>query len=121
MAYDQASYGQETTQLTKNILADDDYTTRKVVIASGQNIIAGTVLGKITASGKYITSLSAAADGSQTPDFVAATDVDATGGDKEAIVYETATLVATALTLGASHTIASIREGLRVKGILIDD
>lgn len=121
MAYDQASYGQEATQTTKNILADGDYTTRKVTILTGQNIVAGTVLGKITATGKYITSLSAAVDGSQTPDFVAATDVDASAADKEAIVYETATLVATALTLGAAHTVATIREGLRVKGIKIDD
>ncbi len=121
MAYDQASYGQEATQLTKNILADGKYTTRKVTILSGQTIVAGHVLGKITASGKYIISLSAAVDGSQTPDFVAGTDVDASGGDKEAIVYETGTLVSTALTLGTAHTIASIREGLRVKGIKIDD
>jgi hypothetical protein len=121
MAYDQASYGQEATQLTKNILADGDYTTRKVTILSGQTIVAGHVLGKITASGKYIVSLSAAVDGSQTPDFVAATDVDASGGDKEAIVYETGTVVGSALTLGTAHTIASIREGLRAKGLKIDD
>ena len=121
MAYDQASYGQEAAQLTKNILAAGAYTTRKVTVLAGQNIVAGTVLGKITASGKYLTALAAAVDGSQTPDFVTFTDVDASAGDKEAIVYETATLVATALTLGAGHTIASIREGLRVKGIMIDD
>jgi hypothetical protein len=121
MAYDQASYGQEATQLTKNILADGDYTTRKVTILSGQTIVAGDVLGKITASGKYIKSLSAAVDGSQTPDFIAATDVDASGGDKEAIVYETGTVVGSALTLGTAHTIASIREGLRAKGLKIDD
>lgn len=121
MPYDQASYGQESTQLTKNILADGDYTTRKVTILSGQSLVAGAVLGKITASGKYILSLSAAVDGSQTPDFIAATDVDASGGDKEAIVYETGVVVATGLTLGTGHTIASIREGLRVKGLVIDD
>lgn len=121
MAYEQAAYGQEAAQIVKNILADGDYTTRKVTILSGQVIVTGTLLGKITATGKYITSLAAAVDGSQTPDFVAATDVDASAGDKEAIVYETATVVATALTLGAGHTIASIREGLRVKGIKIDD
>lgn len=121
MAYEQAAYGQEATQLTKNILADGDYTTRKVTILSGQTIVAGHVLGKIAASGKYIISLSAAGDGSNTPDFIAATDVDASGGDKEAIVYETGTVVGSALTLGAAHTIASIREGLRVKGLVIDD
>ena len=60
-------------------------------------------------------------DGSEAVDFFTATDVDASGGDKEAIVYETAHLSGSALTLGAGHTIASIREGLRVKGIVISD
>lgn len=72
-------------------------------------------------SGKYKLSLAAAVDGSETPDKVLAYDVDASGGDVEAIVYETANVVAGALTLGTGHTIASIREGLRLKGILIDD
>lgn len=121
MPYDNASYGQESTQLVKNLLADGDYTTRKVTIISGQNLVAGAVLGKITASGKYNLSLSAAVDGSQTPDMILAHDCDASGGDKEAIVFETGIVVASALTLGSAHTIASIREGLRVKGLVIDD
>lgn len=121
MPYDNAAYSQGDTFAVKQILADGNYTTRKVTILSGRSLIAGTVLGKITSGGKYITSLSAAVDGSQTPDFVLAHDCDATSADAEALVYETGTLVGTALTLGASHTIASIREGLRVKGILIDD
>jgi hypothetical protein len=53
--------------------------------------------------------------------MVLAQDADASGGDLEAIAYETAVVVATALTLGAGHSIASIREGLRLKGIRIDD
>ena len=98
------------------------YTTRKVTLVSGQNVEAGTVLGKITTGGKYTTSLSASSDGSETPDMIAAQDCDASGGDKEMLVFETAdSLVATALTIGTGHTLASIREGLRVKGLLIDD
>lgn len=92
---------------------------RKVTILSGQNIARGAVLGKITASGKYILSLSAATDGSQTPDLILAESVDATGGDKEAIAYARGDFNAGALTLGASHTVASITEGLRAKGITI--
>jgi hypothetical protein len=42
--------------------------SRKITIALGAAHVKGEVLGKITASGKYIKSLSAAADGSQTPD-----------------------------------------------------
>ncbi|PHR90443.1 MAG: hypothetical protein COA80_16185 [Leeuwenhoekiella sp.] len=70
---------------------------------------------------KHKLSLKAATDGSQAPDTVLAYDCDATGGDVEAIAYETATVVAGALMLGTGHTIASIREPLRLKGILIDD
>lgn len=91
------------------------------VAAAAGAMVSGTVVGKITASGKYVKSLSASADGSEVPDMVLAQDCDASAADKEAIAYETATVVATALTLGAGHTLASIREGLRVKGIQIDD
>lgn len=72
-------------------------------------------------SGKYKLSLAAATDGSEVPDLVLAQDADATDGDLEAIAYETATLASNALTIGTGHTLASIREGLRAKGIKIDD
>lgn len=121
MPYENASAAVEDPTAFKNLLQSDDITTRKVTIISGQNLVAGSVIGKITASGKYNLSLSAAADGSQTPDMILAQDCDASGGDKEAIAYETATVVGSALTLGTAHTIASIREGLRAKGIVIDD
>lgn len=121
MAHDYAAYSQESALTHKNLIAGGTYTTRKVTIISGQNLVAGAVLGKITASSKYNLSLSAAGDGSQTPDAVLLHDCDASGGDKEAIVLETGQVVASALTLGTAHTIASIREGLRDKGILIDD
>lgn len=121
MAYEQASYTKGATWAPKQLLADGDYTTRKVTILSGQNLKAGAVIGKITASGKYILSLSAASDGSQTPDFVLGQDADASAGDVEALAFETGQFNASALTLGTAHTISSIREGLRVKGILIDD
>jgi hypothetical protein len=119
--YDNAAYTQGSTFAVKQLLANGNYTTRKVTLLSGQNQVAGAVLGKITSGGKYKLSLSAASDGSEVPDMILAHDCDASGGDKECIVIETGNVVGTALTLGASHTIASIREGLRVKGILIDD
>ncbi len=116
-----ASYTQETAYNPKNILAGGTYTTRKVTIISGQNLTAGAVLGKITASGKFNLSLAAAGDGSQTPDMILAQDCDASAGDVEAIAYETCQVNGNALTFGTGHTIASTREGLRDKGILIDD
>ena len=122
MAYEKAGFEIEVAQAHKTLLArTDGVTTRKVVILTGRVLVAGTVLGKITTGGKHILSLSAASDGSQTPDMVLAQDVDASSADVEAIAYETATVVASALTIGTGHTLASIREGLRVKGITIDD
>lgn len=122
MAYEKAGFVQGDPSANKTLLArSDGVTTRKVTILAGRVLDAGAVLGKITTGGKYILSLSAASDGSQAPDMVLAQDVDASSEDVEAIAYETATVVASALTIGTGHTLASIREGLRVKGITIDD
>lgn len=68
---------------------------------------------------KYKLSAAAATDGSQTPCLVLAQAADASSADVEAIAYETGQVVGSALTLGAGHTIDSIREGLRKQGILI--
>ncbi|MEV5033674.1 head decoration protein [Sphingobium sp. LMC3-1-1.1] len=221
MAYEQAGYTQEDPYNPKHLLASGKYTTRKVTILSGQNLVAGAVIGAIllgavtvtpgaavsatpagtpgngsigtvtsdagaqegtyqvviiepaanggtyevtkpdgtvdgtgvigqayngsinftladgatdfvagdlipvvvdyaTGSGKYKLSLAAAVDGSEVPDLILSYDVDATDGDVEAIAYETGNFASTALTLGTGHTIASIRAGLREKGIIID-
>jgi hypothetical protein len=109
------------TYTPDNIIAGDAdaLTGEKITIIAGQNLIRGTVLGKITASGKYTKSLSAAADGSQTPDYILAEDCDATSGDKLGMAYSRGDFIQEALTLGAGHTIASIKEGLRVKGVFL--
>jgi hypothetical protein len=101
-----------------NLLAGDaDTFERKVTVLSGEVRTRGAVLGIVTASTKYKLSASAAGDGSQTPVAILAHDVDATGGDVEAIVYERGTFNENALVLGTGHTIASIRAGLRGLGI----
>ncbi|WP_297576209.1 head decoration protein [uncultured Deefgea sp.] len=104
-----------------NLMAgsEDNVFVVKRTIASGQNLKRGAVIGKITASGKFILSASAADDGSQVPDAVLMQDVDATGGDKEGLIYLRADLNASALTLGAGHTVTSIFDDLRAKSIFI--
>ena len=53
-----------------------------IIIASGAGVIAaGTVLGKITVSGKYIASAVGATDGSEAPAAIAIYGVDATSAD----------------------------------------
>lgn len=100
--------------------SDHPVRTTKVTILTGQNLTEGAVIGKITASSKHILSLSGAADGSQTPDLILAEDVDATAADVEAIAYLAGHFVGSELTVGTGHTLDSIKEGLRVKGIFID-
>lgn len=96
--------------------------SRKVTIPTGQtNLKRGALLGKITASGKYVLSLSASADGSQTPDAVLAYDVGTTTADTEALIYVRGDFQAGAITYGTAHTAASVREGLRAKGINLID
>lgn len=116
-----ASYSSETFA-PDNLLAGNAHLLvgRKVTIVSGQaNLKRGSVLGKITTGGKYSLSASAAEDGSQAPDLILAEDCDATSGDKEALAYSRGDFNSNALILGAGHTVASITEGLRAKGITI--
>jgi hypothetical protein len=96
---------------------------RKYVLADGASVVRGQVLGVVDADGKVLGSLSAAGDGSQTPFGIAAEDADASDSPPEDIevnVFVRGTFNENALTIGASHTIASIREGLRDKGIYLE-
>lgn len=90
-----------------------------VTLLAGQNLLRGALLGKITATGKYVLSLSAAVDGSQTPAAVLVDDTNATAADVATPAYFRGDFQAQAVILGASHTIASVREALRAKSILL--
>ena len=87
---------------------DYDIATRTGIVASGQNLTRGTVVGRITASGKIIKSLSAASDGSQTPCGVMAVDCDASAADKSAPYYTSGEFDGGKLTYGVGHTAATV-------------
>jgi hypothetical protein len=53
----------------------------KGVLISGQNLNVGTVLGKITASGKYTLHNNAASDGSEVAAAILYNTTDASAGD----------------------------------------
>lgn len=91
----------------------------KVTVLSGQNLKRGAVVGRVTASSKYVLSATAAGNGSETPAGILSDDIDATSGDKEAMVYIRGDFNASALTLGAGHTVASIAPAFRDAGIFI--
>jgi len=116
-----AQFRTEGTYTPDALLAGtaDNLVQIKVLILSGQVLKRGAVLGKVTASSKYVLSASAAGDGSQAPDAVLAMDVDATGGDVEAVVIIRGDLNKQAVILGAGHTPASVFDALRDKGIFL--
>lgn len=67
--------------------ADSYFSREEVILVSGAGIVqTGTVLGKITASGKYKPVTVAAVDGSQTAAGILLDTVDATSADAPAVI-----------------------------------
>lgn len=110
---------QGTYQPDNLIAGEFPRVARKVTIGTGANLVAGAVVGRITATGKYILSASAAADGSQTPDAILAEDAAAASADVQAIVYFSGEFNELALIFGAGHTANSTRAGLKDKSIYL--
>lgn len=94
-------------------------------LIGGSTYLAGSVLGRVTASGKLKLSASAAGDGSQAPMAILPHDVSAfaadgtTAEDKTVAVAVQGYVNETALVLGAGHTIASVKEALRALGMFL--
>ncbi len=102
-----------------NLMADDDYETVSGTLISGQNLTRGTLLGKITASGKYTLCLSASSDGSQNPDAILVKSTDASSGDATCEVYVGGEFNQNAITFGTGITAVTAFDGLRQKGIVL--
>lgn len=62
------------------------YSRDDVTVVAGQNLTAGTVVGRITASGKIKAWDPAATDGSETAIGVMAANADATNGDVQSVI-----------------------------------
>lgn len=68
--------------------ASDMYRSREqVTISSGADLVAGTVLGKITASGKYAIHDPAAVDGTEAAAAILLADANAASADVRAVVH----------------------------------
>lgn len=102
-----------------NLLAGDLRAITESIVLDTGNLARGAVLGRITATGKWVLSLSAAADGSQTPRAVLAEDTDATAADKTTVAYVTGMFNTAALVFGTGHTAASTKDALADAGIFM--
>lgn len=104
----------ESLQGGEFILAEGNGTISReqVVIASGQNLVAGTVVGKITASGKYTAYDDDNADGSQTAAGILYDAVNATSADKPGVIIARhAEVITSKLTFVATNDAGDITAG----------
>lgn len=67
-------------------VANGNQSFEKVTLISGQNLQAGTVLGKITSSGKYTQQDTGAATGEETAAAILLQATDASDGDTDATI-----------------------------------
>lgn len=110
------------TELDQRVLESDvvvmegesRYSRKAITVASGAGKLAcGAVLGKVTASGKYVLSDPAAADGSETAVAVLLTPVDATAADAEgSALVRFAVINRARLSYAAGVTTAANRQTL---------
>ena len=103
----------------KNLVIGDNTVTDGGVLSSGENLVAGDLLGKVTATGKLLLSLSAASDGSEVPYCVLGSDVDATSADTACPIILGGEINSDSVTFGTGHTAASTKDALRGLGIFL--
>ena len=92
-----------------------------ILTGSAATYKRGTVLGVITASGKYTLSVATATDGSEVPQAILADDVNATVADTLAGVYLMAEINKNRITFDPSWTLATLKPALRPFGIFLRD
>lgn len=91
----------------------DCMATKKVTMKAGAAYQRGALIGRITATNKWVLSTAAAADGSEVPRAILADNVDATAADTEGMVYLSGSFNPDVMIFGAGHTAQSVEDGLR--------
>ena len=111
-----ASYQQDTLLHDDLIAGPRAIEAEKYTLDTGV-VTRGAVVGKITATGKVITSVAAAVDGSEAPIGIAVHDADASAGDADLLVYSYGDFNERRLSFGAGHNADTVRAPLRALGI----
>lgn len=113
-----ASFANEGTYAPDNLFAGEfPRVVRTVTLTGAAALARGAVLGRVSADGKFALSVAAAGDGSEVPEAVLVEDADPSGGDVSALVYLSGEFNEAALSFGADHDAASVRQPLREHAI----
>ncbi|MBR9781972.1 MAG: head decoration protein [Rhodospirillales bacterium] len=101
------------TYIPENLIAGDyPAMTEPEIIATGQVLKRGALLGRNTATGKLHLSASAAEDGTEKPIGILVAAMDTTGGDAEGPVYKSGIYHYSGLEVGAGWDKSSLRAAL---------
>lgn len=88
--------------------------TTSVTLAAGQGVLkVGSVIGKVTADGKYKLVDKSATDGSEVASMVLAEEVDTSGGDVVAVAYTSGLFNYDSLIVADGDSVEAHQEELR--------
>jgi len=109
------------TLVKDNLLNHDfPYITDNFKLITGQNLKRGTLLGKITATGKLKQRIAASTDGSENAHSILVHDADATASELRVVVYLTGGFNSNSIGLDPSDTMdATLKSQLRDKNIYV--
>ena len=88
---------------------------------TGGTFLRGTVLGKITARGKYTKSVKTATDGSQNPVAILVDNVDASTTDQNGGLYLMGEFNQNRIVYDNTWTVADLKSALRPLAIFLKD
>ena len=100
---------------TSNFLkweADPNFSRESVTIGTGASLPAGQVLGKVTATSKYVAWAPAASDGSQTIAGILLTPANAASADVADVAIEARFALVDTSVLTYAGTLANLKTGL---------
>jgi len=105
------------------LVGGKEFTTERGTLLSGQDVVRGEALGKITSGGKLKTwGTGGSDDGHRTFYAIAAEDCDATGGDTGISYYKTGVFVQGSITISgeaSADDVSDIDATARDIGIII--
>lgn len=92
-----------------------------ITLTDGETVVRGSVLGRVTANGKYLLSLNAATDGSEVARAIAAVAASPSGADETILAYVEGEFNIDELTFGTGQTAANTKDDLMDVNIYLVD
>lgn len=124
MAFNEIQYDEQTSVAPRApfVLDVEDAIQRRVTVLAGvAACVQGEVMGRVTASGKWIKSIDTAVDGSQIPRGLMVSASATSGSDRLASVWVFGRFNTTGITYGGTWTASTIREALFDQKIILED